>query len=160
MNLTTRAARHSTRLAQQSIAEAGSRTAVARVTGRDRTTVSHECTTRAHPVLAAAFDFLVGLADSDEVTARAFAEAVAEAVELREIITADTDKLLERGLYLLEWENVLDAREDVAALVGTAMHSPALRTWARAASELAQIEDELGLRRIDLHAEFRRRRVS
>lgn len=160
MNTTTRASRHSLRLAQQSIAYAGTRTDVARALGRDRSTVSHECTTRSHPVLAAAFDLFLGLVDSPGVSGRAFAEAAAEAVELREVVAEETAKLVERGLFLLDDLGRRLAGVYRQSLLGPLPHAESLRPLASVASELAAYLDELSLREVDLHQTVRIRRVS
>lgn len=176
-----RAKRHAVRLSQYALAGAGGRRAVARALGRNESTVSHQCTSRASPellefftalltddraavsggrtfrVFCEAFGLWMRLMGSDAVSGRAFAEACLEAVELREIVMADDEVLLERGLYLLEQEDVVDSLEDIATKRSTKSHAASLRTHASVAAELATIEDELLARHVDLLAVYRER---
>ena len=152
---------HATALAQRAIRDAGPRRAVAAALGRSESTVSHEARTpgRAHPDLQRAFELLLALSAHPGVSARAFAEAAAEVVELRELVAAETKALVERGLYLLDREDDLECAENRTAKRG-GDYAGALRAEGWAQIELAQIIDELAPRGVDLMAEYRRRRVS
>ena len=82
------------------------------------------------------------LVDDPKTTGRAFAEAATELVELAEIIQADDSTLIDRGLFLLQHENQVDAIEDCRSL---------LKLYAdtdRASAEVKQIAEE-HLDRID-----------
>lgn len=150
-----RRVRHAEQLARRSLKEAGSRRDVAGALGRSESTVSHEVTDRSHPTLTAAFDVFLQLNQYPGVSGRAFAEAAMEAVELRDIIEAETEVLVERGLYLMDAENNSDAVEDRASMVGPLEHAEALRVHASKAMYLAMILDALRYRNIDLHALYR-----
>lgn len=150
--------RHATRLARRSIGEAGGPTKVGKALGRSTSATCHDAKDREHPDLRAAFDLLVRLNAHPEVSGRAFAEAVQEAVELAEIVHAEDGVLIERGVWLLEEENARDAREDSDSLLGPAAHAEALRRHASVAAELASILDELAFRGIDLHQQYAQRR--
>jgi len=153
-----RAKRHARRLAQQSLRRAGTLKAVGRAMtpSRRESTVGHYVTDRTHPDLARAFELLIGLCDAEDVSARTFAEAVTELVELRDIVQADTETLIERGLVLMSRENELGYVEDLRSLTGHG-HSEALRRVASASAELAAIIGELCYRGKDLHAIYRER---
>lgn len=153
-----RARRHAERLGRAAIRGAGSRTDVARALGRSRSTVSHDATTRSHPELAKALEIAVLLNGGRGTSARALAEAMAEAVELSDIVTAEDATLITRGRYLLDREDLLEANENRAAKSGVG-YAEALRAEASAQFELAQILDELEYRKIDLLALHRQRAV-
>lgn len=136
------AQRHSIRLAQEALRGAGTRRDVARALGRSESTVSHECTTRAHPELARAFEVAILLNGHRGTSARALLESMAEAIELSEIATAETETLVERGLFLMDKEDRLEAAENLAAKSGVD-YARALRAEASAQNELAAIIDEL-----------------
>lgn len=147
-----RAARHIERSAKRALRDAGARSEVARTLGRSISTISHEVSDRCHPTLKAAFDTLLLVVDGPKTTGRAFAEAATELVELVEIVQADDAVLIERGLFLMDHENKVDAVEDCRSLHGPVAHSDALRKVASVAAELASILAELWERGIDLHA--------
>jgi hypothetical protein len=150
-NRIARARRHAQRLGRTAIRDAGTRTDVARALGRSRSTVSHEATTRSHPELAKALEITILLNGSRGTSARALSEAMAEAVELSDIVTAEDATLITRGCYLLDREDLLEANENRAAKTG-AGYSEALRAEASAQMELAAILDELDYRGVDLLA--------
>jgi len=152
-----RVERHAHRLAADAVRGAGKLRPVGRALGVHPSRVGHWRTDTAHPALAQAFGLLCLLNAGAETTARAFADACAEAVELREIIGADTDVVTARGIYLLGRECDLEAAENRAGLVGRG-HADALRAEASAQVELAGIIDELDYRGLDLHAAARRAR--
>lgn len=149
--------RHARRLAMEALDRAGSRTAVARALGVARATISHECTSRPNRTLEGFFDLFLNVNACPDAAARAIADAVNEALEVRDIISADTETLVERGVYLVEQENRLDALEDTASLRSTLSHAAAGKTHASALFELAAIEHELLVRRVDLLAVYRER---
>lgn len=153
-----RAQRHAERLGRAAVRDAGSRTDVARALGRSRSTVSHEATTRSHPELKRALEIAVLLNGGRGTSARPLAEAMAEAVELSDIVTAEDATLITRGCYLLDREDLLEADENRAAKTGVG-YAEALRAEASAQFELAQIIDELAYRKIDLLALHRQRAV-
>lgn len=149
--------RHARRLAMEALDRAGSRTAVAGALGVARTTISHECTSRPNRTLEAFFDLFLNVNTCPDTTARAIADAVNEALEVRELMGADTATLIERGVYLVEQENRLDAIEDTASLRSTTSHAAAGKAHGSALFELAAIEHELLARRVDLLAVYRER---
>lgn len=154
----TRRQRHTAQLAQRAIREAGTPTRVGHAIGRSLSTASHYATDKVHPEFRDAFTVLLNLSQHPGVSGRAYAEAVSEAVELDEIVPAEAETLVARGLYLLEEENRRDSVEDDASMVSPPEHAAALRAHRDAASELAAILDELWFREIDLHALYRARR--
>lgn len=147
-----RSARHLERRSRHAIRWAGPRTAVAKALGKSLSAVSHEANDRANPDVLV---LLKALTECTETTARSFAEAVAEVVELREIIEARDAVLIERGLYLMDRENESCAHEDRAALLGVTEHAESLRRHGSDVLELASILDELAFRGVDLHALYR-----
>lgn len=147
-----RRSRHATRLARESIAHAGTPTNVGKALDRATSTVCHEAKDRENPVLRDAFALLVRLNAHPDVSGRAFAERVTEAVDLAEITEADTDTLIARGLWLMPEENASDSVEDNASYLDPHTHAEALRKHASIASELAAILDELDYRGVNLHA--------
>lgn len=155
-----RRTRHGTKLARRAIGEAGHPKKVGEALGVTRSAACHWKSDRVHPALREAFEVLLRLDAYPEVSGRAFAEAAAEAVELSEIVHADTEVLLPRGLYLMAYENETDKIEDDATVIGPEAHAEALRKHGSAVMELASILDELLFRGIDLHAEYRARRVA
>lgn len=143
--------RHAERLAKRSLREAGTRRAVARAVGRPESTVRHETTSRANPELAKALELTIVLNGHPGTSGRPIVEAMLEAVELSDIVTAEDATLVERGLYLLDHEDQLEASENRAARAGaSARYADALRSEASVQMELAAIIDELAYRRIDL----------
>jgi len=147
-----RAERHAHRLSARALKGAGKLRSVGSALGVHPSRVGHWRTDQAHPVLVPAFGVMCMLNAAKDATARSFADAAMEAVELREIIGAETDVILRRGTYLLlEWEHELEARENRAALMGPG-HSEALRAEASAQIELATTIEELAARGLDLHA--------
>lgn len=151
--------RHARRLNQDAIRGAGSPTKVGRALDVSRTAVCHWTSDRVNPALREAFGVLLRLDAHPEVSGRAFAEAVSEAVELSEVVHAADEVLVARGVYLMVEENRSCQAEDEASLIGPEAHSAALRKHGNHALELAGIIDELLFRRIDLHAEYRARAV-
>ena len=157
-----RVERHARRLAQESLAAAGSRTNVGKALGRSRSTISHEVTTRGHPVLEEAFGVLLNLLAHPGVCGRAFVDRAAEALELNDILDADTETLVARGLWLVEHENHFDALEDLASIKTAAEHMEACARHGAALLELRAIEAELltpERGRLDLLALYRQRAV-
>jgi hypothetical protein len=152
--------RYSSGLAKRALSDAGPRVHVARILGRAESTIRNECTTRENNAIRSALDIVLRLVVGAGASARAFAEAVLEAVDVGELLLAETETLIARGLYLLPEENRRDALEDDMSLVGAALHADALRAHRDAAGELASIIDVLLLRGVDLHAEYRIRRLS
>ena len=149
--------RHAERFARDVIRRAGKQADVGRAIDKRPGTLGHYCTDRPHPVLVEAFEVLIQLNGTPGVSAQAFAEAASELVELSDIVTADTPVLIERALYLLEWENEVGWREDQASMVGKGEHAKWLRVVASASSELASLLDELRYREVDAHELFRER---
>lgn len=144
-----RKTRHAKRLARRSIGAAGTPTNVGKALERARSTVSHEGTDREHPALRDAFAVLLRLDAYPEVSGRAFAEAVSEAVELSEIVHADDETLIARGLWLLDGEDPAQGRENTAARLGLG-YWDACEATGQLHVELAQIGRECELRGIDL----------
>jgi hypothetical protein len=154
-----RAERHAQRLARRAISEAGTRRDVAAALGRSENLVSSYATRFGFPELVKALTVLMLLFRGRATKARALLEALDEALELREIILEDTDRLIARGRVLIEKVNQLDARADTASLQSDEAHSGALRSLGSACFELAQIEDELRTPErggISLLSEYRR----
>lgn len=149
--------RHGERLARYSLAAAGRRSDVARALEKSLSTISHEVSDRCNPDLAKAFTVFLSLATRPGTSAAAFAQAVLEAQELVDVISAETETLIERGLFLLEEENRRDAVEDIASLRGSREHAEALRAHGAVVLELPGIIDELLLRNVDLHEVYRAR---
>ena len=149
-----RAKRHARRLAQDSLRRAGTLKAVGQAMRPPRTesTVGHYVTDRTHPDLKRAFELLVGLAGAEDVSARPFAEAALEAVELADIVRAETETLVERAIYLRRSEHTLEAAENESGQLGCPAYPAALRREAHAQLELASILEELAYRGVDFYA--------
>ena len=137
-----RTRRHAKRLARRAVREAGTRRDVARALGKSESTVSHEVTDRFDVDLARAFEKMILLDGHPGVDARAFSLACTEAFELAPIVLTNTGRLIERGLYLMSWENVAGQREDDASITRKG-HPEWLRRVADASLNLAMIIDEL-----------------
>jgi hypothetical protein len=151
-----RARRHAERLSQEALKGAGSRRAAGQALGRSESTVSHECTSRAHPAIAEVMSMLIMLNGFPGTTGRAIRNAVVEAQELHDIVHADDETLIARGLYLLAKEDLLESAENGAAKARTG-YSEALRAEGHAQIELAAVMDELEYRGLCLWAEAQRR---
>lgn len=151
-----RAKRHARRLAMQAIDGAGSRRAVAEAIGRNESTVSHEATSRANPVLHEALALEIMLDAHPATTGDSVRRAFYEARELHPILMADSGTLVERAMYLIVHEDRLEAAENGAAKTHVG-YSDALRAEGHAQIELAAIIDELDLRGICVWDELQRR---
>lgn len=150
----TRVGQHADRLGRWALRNAGPLRAVASAIRKEKSTVGHYVTDKVHPTLRPALGVLLNLLGNPGVNGRACVDAFNEALELSDIILEETPRLIERGLFLMRWENELGFREDVASLSGCG-HSEALRRVASASNELAQIIDELQYRGVDLHELYR-----
>lgn len=139
---------HAGRLARRALAQypRGARRRVAETLGVSPSRLSHLVTDDVHPVLHDAFRLLLDVRAVDDATAQGFAQAVQDAVELRPIIEAPTQVLVERRDHLVDVEHDLEAAENRAALTGTG-YPAALRREAHAQLELANILDEIEARR-------------
>lgn len=160
--LVRRMDRHADRLARHALAEAGPRNRVALALGKSESTISHEVTDRVNPELRDAFRIFLNLNGHPGVSGRAFADAVNEAIELSEIVLADTDTLLARGVHLLSQKAGLVIGEIEASHTGDG-HSAVLRKLGSVLLELAAITDELATPErgsISLQAHFRGRVLS
>lgn len=151
-----RAKRHARRLAMQAIDGAGTRRDVAEAIGRDESTVSHEATSRANPVLHEALAMELMLDAHPATTGESIRRAFYEARELHPILLADDETLIDRAMYLIVQEDCLERDENRAAKTRDG-YSEALRAEGHAQIELAAIIDELELRGICVWDELRRR---
>jgi hypothetical protein len=126
---------------------------VAAALGKSLSAISHEVTTRCNPTFARAFALYLAL-DAPNTSGRAFAEAVQEARELRDLITAETATIIARGIFLLDREDELEGAENRSAKGGRG-YAEALRAEGWAQIELAGIIDELEHRAVDLLGLYR-----
>lgn len=153
---------HTARLARRGVDEAGSRRDVAKRWNINETTATRYATThQLRPEFRDALRSAMQLS-TDETTARAFKEAVCEAWELREIVAAPTEKLIDRGVFLLEREPAVEARENGAVLAPRSEWREAMRLEAELQLEAIAIDAELELRPdgVDLRAELQRRKAA
>lgn len=154
-----RAHQHVTRAARRSLRDAGARKDVARVLGRAPSTIRHEVTDRCHPTIQAALAIVIDLTEAEGVTGRAVAEAFTEIVEIGEILEAETDTLIKRGLWLTDAENTTCRDEQTASMLGDLEHEVALRRHSSVSAELADVSAELRERGVSLKAEYRASKV-
>lgn len=154
-----RRARHVLSLSRRAIREAGTPSHIGEAVGVTRSAASHWTSDRVNPVLRDAFALLIRLDAHPGLSGRAFAEAVAEVVELSEIVHVSDAVLIERGVYLLGWITEAGRRERVAGLRRRG-HADELRRVASAAAELAQIMDEATARGMDLYVRFDARELA
>lgn len=117
-------------------------------------TVGHYHTDRPDPALAEILERLIAGLSIQGVSPTALLEAVEEAYELHWLASADDEVLIRRGVTLMQTENEVGYKEDVASLTGNG-HSEWLRKVADASRELAMTIDELMYRGIDLHQRYR-----
>lgn len=153
--------RYVTRLARQAVEGSGTRRAVARRWGRKETTISSYATRTMCPEFRDALRLLYQLATgsaSDQTTARGFALAAQEAVQMAELDAADIETLKDRGVYLMDREPVLEAEENRSVLLSREAWRNALRAEAEAQIEMVDIDVVLEAKGgPDLRAEYRRR---
>lgn len=157
---TRRAESHAKRLAHRSLRSAGQPKDVGRALGKSRSTIAHEITSRFNPELKRAYEMTILLNGHPGTNGRAVAEAMLEASELTDIVMAETETLVSRGLFLLDQEDLKEGAENRAAKAGVD-YSDALRAEASVQMELAAIIDELRTHErgsIDLLAVYRRTR--
>lgn len=147
--------RHTRRLSQRALREAGHPKDVGAALGKARTTICHETSTRTNQIVQAAADLMIRMRQHPKVDAKAVRRALDEACDLEDLTAADDKTLVARGLYLIDREDTLEARENAAAKTGVS-YWDALGAEGWCQIELMQIGIELEYRGIDLlelHAE-------
>lgn len=155
--------RTATDLARRSLRGAGTLERVGRrlPDARAKATVGSYVTRSAHPALLPFFRVLVGLDPwsyaavmdglrvfrglnaAEDVTARAMAEAFLEAVEIRELVDAEPERLIERGRWLLAKRHEWNARECAAGESGSPDFDDALAQESFGQIELLAIRRTL-----------------
>lgn len=154
-----RRSRHTRTLAHWAISEAGTPTKVGQATGHAPSTVAHWTSDRVNPAIRDFFELLVAISRHPELDADAILQAAEDAVAFDSLVMVSDERLLVEGLELMDRENRLGYQEDLASLSGVD-HDVWLRRVARSSARLSRIIRELRERGIDLHAEYRARRVS
>lgn len=151
-----RAKRHARRLAMAALDGAGTRRAVGEALDTHESTVSRQCTRRPNPVLHQALAIEIMLDRHPATTGEPIRRAFYEASELHPILMADDETLVERAMYLIVHEDVLESRENRAAKTRDG-YADALRAEGHAQIELAAVIDELEMRGACVWDELRRR---
>lgn len=155
-----RRSRHARNLARCAIAEAGTPTKVGEAVGRAPSTVAHWTSDRECPEVRDFFEMAVRISQHPDLDADALLQRLDDAIAFDSLVMVDTDRLIEEGLYLKDFENEVGAREDCASMVSDAEHEKWLARVERASARLRRVSAELRERGVSLDGEYRRRRVS
>jgi len=144
------------RLARKSIRGAGALDDVARALGRSRYTVCRYGTERWHPDLKKAFEVAVLMNGQPGVSVRELEEATTELRHFSDVLMAEADTLVERGLYLMAARHRWNLDETVAAETDDPSFEEKLEREGHGQIELAAISRVLrDVHDIDLRVRYR-----
>lgn len=150
---------HARRISMAAMREAGSPADVGRALGKSPSTVRHERTSRTNPVIEAACDMLMRLRQMPGCDPAAIRRRLDEAMDLEDLTAADDETLIERGIYLIDHEDEVQAEENSACRMGGDGYWEACRKTGVLHTELSLIGIELAERGVDLLDTYRGRKA-